>query len=316
MNREMTRTETAADLAGVAGLLQIAVELGVSQFLDHGEPFSVADLATGAETPEAGMACYVEALLAAGLVQRTDVPGQFRAAPDYPERQYEAGYLSWALNANNPFIEHVHEFLRDQAGAAREYRRDGRRVAVSSRWMGTLGVYPWVFERIMDAGARRIADLGAGAAGLLIDLLRAVPSGTGIALDISPDACAEARRAAARAGVANRLQVVERSIQSLAADPGPIEGADVIHAGFVFHDVIQDEAVYAEMLRSCRAALAPGGFMAINDVVPYVPEERERRFSALFSYLHAGFMNVRLPTEKEWLEKFYNAGFSQVECVP
>jgi hypothetical protein len=54
--------------------------------------------------------------------------------------------------------------------------------------------------------------------------------------------------------------------------------------------------------------------MAVVDAVSYGQEDRERKFSSLFTYLHANFMDVELPTEEQWVEKFRSAGFSDVDC--
>lgn len=76
----------------------------------------------------------------------------------------------------------------------------------------------------------------------------------------------------------------ERPIQSTATDPSPLEGADVIHAGFVVHDMIPDgEQIAKQVLVRCRDALQPGGLMALTEAVPYLRNEWERRFSAACS---------------------------------
>ncbi|MFG2115883.1 class I SAM-dependent methyltransferase [Streptomyces sp. NPDC048718] len=307
--------ETAADLAAVAALLEMADRLGIVPLLERGEPVTAAELAVAAQVPEEGMAGFMSTLVAAALL----VPAggkEFKVADDFADRIYQAGYLTWSLRANQPYVEHPAEFLRDPAGAAALYQRNGREVAVSSRWIGSQGFYPAATETILAAQPKRIADLGAGAAGLLIDLLGRLPKTTGVALDMSAGACQEAARAARAAGMGDRLDVVERPIQSIADDPTPVEGADVIHAGFVFHDIVKEGDVFDRVLRQCRDALRPGGIMAITDAVPYAPAERERRFSALFTYLHAGFMNVELPPEEDWLDRFRQAGFDQARRVP
>ena len=56
--------------------------------------------------------------------------------------------------------------------------------------------------------------------------------------------------------------------------------------------------------------------MAINDCVPYATDGRESRFSALFTYMHSGFMRVQLPTQEKWQLRFTEAGFLNVECIP
>ncbi|MFD3664869.1 class I SAM-dependent methyltransferase [Streptomyces sp. NPDC058659] len=307
--------ETAADLAAVAALLEMADRLGIVPLLERGEPVTVAELAVAADVPEEGMGRFLSALVAAALLVPTGVK-EFRVADDFADRIYESGYLTWSLRANQPYLQNPAAFLRDPAGSAAQYQRNGREVAVSSRWIGSQGFYPAATEAILAARPKKIVDLGAGAAGLLIDLLGRLPESTGVALDMSAGACQEAARAALAAGVGDRLEVVERPIQSIADDPAPLAGADVIHAGFVFHDIAQEGDVFDRVLRRCREALRPGGIMAITDSVPYASAERERRFSALFTYLHAGFMNVTLPPEEDWLARFRQAGFDQARCVP
>lgn len=307
--------ETAADLAAVAALLEIAEELGVSALLDRAEPFTLEDLASAGGVPEEGAAGLLEALLAAGLVERTGDRRQFLPCSDMADRRYESGYLSWALNANRPFVENAPEFLRDPDGAAEKYHRDGRRVAVSSRWMGSMGAYPAALSTILEGRPERMADLGAGAGALVINVLRMLPTSSGVLLDMSAAACEEATRAAGRAGVDDRLQVVNRRIESLVDDPSPVEGVDLIHAGFVMHDVAADPEMFDAVLRSCRAAMKRTGRLVVSDAIPYATDPRERKFSALFTYLHVAFMGVRLPTEEQWTAAFRAAGFTEVTAT-
>jgi SAM-dependent methyltransferase len=304
--------ETAADLAAVAALLEIAEELGVSPVLDRAEPFTVANLAQAGGMPEAGAACLIEALVASGLVEQTGESGTFLPCAEITDRRYESGYLSWSLNANRPFIQNAPEFFRDPVGAAARYQRDGLRVAVSSRWVGSKGFYPAAFATIVDFAPGRVTDLGGGAGALVINVLRRLPDSSGVVLDMSADACAEAVRAAVRAGVGQRVEAVNRRIESLVDDPGPVAGADLVHAGFVLHDVAADPETLDAVLRACRAAMAPGGRLVVTDAVPYAGDPRERAFSALFTYLHAAFMAVRLPTQAQWLGAFRTAGFTNV----
>ncbi|MFJ8896960.1 class I SAM-dependent methyltransferase [Leifsonia sp. NPDC102414] len=307
--------EVGADYAAVAALLQIGAEIGVDQVLDSGRTFGTAEVAEATGLPQDRLKEYVHALASAGLVTAEDGNDLYRASDDYPDWRHEVGYLSWALTANSPFLQNARAFLSDSGSAADDHQRDGRRVAVSSRWIGDRAFYPAVVERVVAANARHVVDLGAGAAGLLIGLLDQDDRRTGVAVDLSPAACAAAREAAGRAGVDDRLQVIERSVESLITDPSPLEGADVIQACFVMHDVLQNESVFDDVLRTCRKALAPGGVLAVVDAVSYGQETRERKFSALFTYLHANFMGIKLPTADQWVEKFRSAGFSDVECV-
>lgn len=304
----------AGDIAAVSALLEIGQQAGVLPLLWDGQP-SAGDIAAAAQLPEEKVAEYLTALCSAGLLGR--IPGdpdRFQRLPEIVSWRHRAGYISWAMNANRPYITHAREFFVDAPDARRRHRRNGRDVAVSSQWVGSLSFYPATLAMIVGRRPRRFVDLGAGSARLVIEVLLAVEGSTGVALDIDGGACAEARAAARRAGVESRLTVVERSIQSLAADPELLDGADVVHAGFVFHDMLPDEEEIADrILANSHERLAAGGIMAITDAAPYVQNERERKFSALMTYYHHGFMGRRLLDEHEWAAKLRSAGFARVE---
>ncbi|MFB4300568.1 class I SAM-dependent methyltransferase [Actinomadura sp. NTSP31] len=309
--------ERAADAAGAAALLEIGDRLGLLPRFDQGQQVRVEELAEATGLPATGVAGYLEALCSAGLIEEVaEGSGAFQTVAGFSQIRYESGYLSWALNANRPFVDHAVDFFHDARGAGDRHRRDGRQVAVSSEWMGSFGFYPVALKTILDARPARVVDLGAGTGRLVIEILLSLTDSTGVALDLDTEACAEARLAGDRAGVGDRLTVVERPIQSVATDPGPVEGTDVIHAGFVFHDMMPEEEEVADsVLANCREALAPGGMMAITEAVPYVRNARERRFSAIVTYYHQQFMRRRLLNEREWQEKLSSAGFSDVQCV-
>ena len=309
--------ERAADVASAAALLEMADRLGILPYFAQGQQVSATSLARAAGLPEVSVAKYLEAMTAAAIMEECEgETGTFRVVSAFADIQYEAGYLSWALNANRPFIDNVVEFFKNPQEARERYGRDLRQVAVSSQWMGSHAFYPVALSTILDAAPAHIVDLGAGTARLLIDVLLKLSGSTAVALDIDGGACAEAVLAAKSAGVGDRLEVIERPIQSIAQDFRPIEGADVIHAGFVFHDMMPDEEGIADaILENCRRAIRPGGFMAITEAVPYAKDARERRFSAIVTYYHQQFMRRRLLDEEEWRDKLLSVGFSSVECM-
>ena len=307
--------ETAADAAGAAALLEIGDRIGVLPHIDQGQRFDAAQLASAIGLPQQSVANYLEAMTSAALLTETD--GTFQVVDGFDRIVYESGYLSWALNANRPFIENAVAFLTDNVAAGKKISRDGRQVAVSSQWMGSFGFYPVALQTILDARPSHVVDLGAGTARLLIEVMLTLKDTTAVALDLDGPSCSEATLAAERAGVGDRLTVYERSIQSVATDPTPVKDADVVHAGFVFHDMMPEEEDIADAtLANCRDALRPGGMMAITEAVPYVPDPRERRFSAIVTYYHRQFMRRRLLNEQEWTEKLRKAGFEDVRCLP
>lgn len=306
------RAAVAPDVAAVSALLEIGERLGILPLITDGAQANADAIAEAAALPVDGVRRYLEAMAHAGLVEPGDAAGEFRGVAELPGLRHDAGYVSWAMTANRPLIEHAREFLTDAAAARAAHGRDMRHVAVSGRWMGSLGFHPETLEAIVAARPRHFVDLGAGAGQLAIDVLRAFPGSTALVLDRAADACDEARHAAAEAGVGNRLIVADRSIESVADDPSPLGGADVVHAGFVLHNLEQDAV--GRVLTRCREALSAGGTMIVTEIVPYAGSERERRFSAVVTYLHEQFMGRKLLTAGEWKAALRGAGFTSVVC--
>lgn len=312
---EIEHSGPAPDLAAAAAFLEMGDRLGVLEVITRGETFNAPIIAAHADLPLDATKRYLQALESAGLIELV-ADDWFRTVRDFDVIVHRAGYVSWTMNANRPFIEHAREFFLDPEAAGKRHERDGREVAVSSQWMGSFAFYPAALSRILAAQPTKFADLGSGTCRMIIDVLRRFPECRGVGLDLDGSACRVARHAAELAGVSDRLTILERPIQSIADDSAPLAGVDVVHAGFVFHDMLpEEEDIANKVLVNCRDALRPGGIMAITDAIPYVRNERERRFSAMVTYYHTEFMRRRLLTESEWTTKFRTAGFSDVEVV-
>jgi SAM-dependent methyltransferase len=315
LSTEIEASGPAPDLAGAAALLEIGESLGIVQLLQPDAEVDAADLAGHAGLPVDPVLRYLQALASAGLV-REQGAGSFRPVAEFDHIRHQAGYISWTMVANQPFIAHARDFFIDPEQARRTHRRNGRQVAVSSQWMGSHAFYPAVREALHTAQPSRFVDLGSGTCRLIIEVLQAFPDASGVGLDIDAAACDAAREAAKSAGVDDRIEIYQRPIQSIAEDPAPVAGADFIHGGFVFHDMLpEDERIADQVLANCKQALRPGGTLAITDAVPYLENDRERRFSAIVSYYHREFMGRRLLSEKEWTDKLKSAGFADVTVV-
>ncbi|WP_151639119.1 class I SAM-dependent methyltransferase [Noviherbaspirillum aerium] len=316
----LTTTEStplsAPSLTGAAILLEIGSEYGLIDLLRQPRAVSVSEAVLHSGLAAAAVTHYCEALVSAGLLEH--------ATPDTPSRAYrstkamartihDVGYLSWGLRACQPLIANARRFALDQREARDNYQRDGGLVARTSQWMGEQSFYPHAEEAILSLRPRHFVDLGCGSARLLVKVLQQLPEAYGTGIDISAKACADARHAAGDASLGERLRIIESPIQALADDPSPLIGADVIHAGFVLHDLMpEDEPILDRLLAACRTT-APRATLVVVDAVPFAKDERERMFSAAFSYLHHGFMGRELQSEIAWSERLARAGFGAVE---
>lgn len=124
----------------------------------------------------------------------------------------------------------------------------------TAQWHQNMLVQQWLplvpaTTAKLAAGAR-VADVGCGTGQALIALARAFPAVTGTGYDVHPPSVEQARRAAAEAGLADRI-----SYQVLDAAAGLPDSFDVITTFDVVHDAVDPLG----LLRSIRDALRPGG---------------------------------------------------------
>ena len=124
----------------------------------------------------------------------------------------------------------------------------------TAQWHQNVLVQQWLplapeTSAKLRAGAR-VADVGCGTGQALIALARAFPGITGTGYDVHPPSAEQARRAAAEAGLADRI-----SYQVLDAAAGLPGSCDVATTFDVVHDAVDPLG----LLRSIRDALRPGG---------------------------------------------------------
>ncbi len=126
-----------------------------------------------------------------------------------------------------------------------------------------------------------ILDLGAGSGAILCALLSELPQARGLAVDLSPDACAATRENLARCGLSARAQVVRGRWGASLTGPfdvivsnppyvraGEIEGLDPevrLHDPALALDGGADGlACYRDIIADVGRLLAPGGLVAFE----------------------------------------------------
>jgi hypothetical protein len=311
------RHYSGASLAGEAILLEIGDGYGVIDAIRASNTFTPNDLAKVSKLPISVMESYVEALVSAGLVVEVDGgTSAFMRSDCFDEAVHDVGYVAWGLRACDPLIRHACDFAENFSESVANYPRDGVLIARTSRWMGEKSFYPQAERAIIELQPKKIVDLGAGAAGLLIRCLKQLPESRGVAIDMSATACEAAKSAVRAAGMSDRISIVNRKLQALAADPSCLKGADVFHAGFVLHDLVSNnEDTLTDVLQACRTASTDSTLLVV-DGLPYVRDVSERAFSAAFTFLHRLFMGRVILSEQQWTQRLAKSGFGRIDITP
>ncbi len=306
--------------------------LGVADLLADG-PRQAASLARESGTDRRALLRVLRAVAAAGLARET-TPGEFALTSlgqpllsGVPRSSHQAAVMfgeevhasfaeiTHTLRTGRPAFEKVYgqpfyDYLGDHPEAARRF----------AAAMGAAPV-PAALAACDLSGTRLIVDVGGGDGGLLTRVLRAQPQARGVLLDL-PAALAQAPARLARAGVADRAQVVAGSF----FDPLPA-GGDVYLLSRVLHNWDDDDA--ARVLGRVRAAVAPGGRLVVFEELlpdaqpagaPPAAPPASGQASAATSHLIDLLMLVMLSgcdrTEQEYRALLAGAGFEVTSVRP
>jgi len=109
------------------------------------------------------------------------------------------------------------------------------------------------------SGIRKLVDVGGGTGNLLTTILLANPGLRGVLFD-APAVAAEARRAVADKGLADRCEIAQGSFfESVPA------GGDAYVLSHIIHDWSEDKCLV--ILENCRRAMQPGGRVLLVEMV-------------------------------------------------
>jgi len=254
-------TDTAA--AATVVMAALGDRLGLFKQLAQAGPATSGELARRAGLSERYVREWLSGMRAAGYLEFNDAEDRFWLPVEHT--------LTLASEPGPAFFGGVHQELigaiqrYDQVAAA---FRNGGGVApgelhpdvwagtsrFTAQWHQNMLVQQWL-PLVPDTTARlsagaRVADVGCGTGQALIALARAFPAITATGYDAHQPSVEQARRAAAEAGVADRV-----SYHTLDAAAGLPESFDVITTFDVVHDAVDPLG----LLRSIRDGLRPGG---------------------------------------------------------
>ena len=132
----------------------------------------------------------------------------------------------------------------------------------------------WMESVVSDRSQReqpRLVDLGCGDLGQLAPLLRRLPLGSYLGIDLSAQVLPLA--AAALGPVSYPCRWRELDLLSWAEEDKPRQPLDILHSAFAIHHLSDGEK--ARFLQLCRRRIAPGGLFLWADVFREPGESRD-----------------------------------------
>lgn len=279
----------------------------------------LADLATvGLRPADAGSNKFLttatfEYLAQRGIV-RTDGDDLYRLTDLGRVIHTDRGYLVWLAGGYGAALTAFGDLLTGTQTFGKEVDRNVRWVAVGTAIVGRNDLWPYVLDVVRKFEFHRIADLGCGNGQNLISLCQAVGA-TGIGVDISPAACAEAGREVSRAGLGDSIKIIEADAGNLKAVPG-IDEVDLVIAFFFLHEVLEHgyDALVA-YLRQIQQSLPKGAHMLTAEIGPPHGDADNPELVTPEYALTQALMEQHLLDEDGWQRAFTDAGFEVRQTI-
>jgi len=236
------------------------------------------------------------------------------ASPGHP--RYTGGYVQLGTDYATDDFRALREAFRSGDHKPFQGRDDTFSSHISEATLGLqllaarklLPEIPFV-KSTLDAGGA-LLEVGPGAARQLIMLAKVFPAARLVGVDIDPTGVRIAREAIARAGLAERITIIEGSIDD-AASAGPFAAVVMVE---VLHEIRQDWR--AEVVAACGRVTLPQGWLVVVDET-YPETVAELRDPAFRFAVQTGFEELHwgnvIPTRSEQLRLFEAAGFSPPE---
>ncbi len=157
----------------------------------------------------------------------------------------------------------------------------------------------------LDAGGS-VLEVGCGMGRHLLQITKAFPEAKCVGVDIDPVGMKTAREAIAKAGLEDRVTLIEGDVASAVAE-GSVDAVVMVE---VLHEIGQ--SIRQSVIDACHRALKPGGWLLIIDETypTSLAESREKDF--LFP-VQTGFEELTwgniVPTREEQESLLASAGF-------
>jgi SAM-dependent methyltransferase len=289
------------DLGAVlhAPLIVLGDKLGLYRALARG-PHTAGELAKETDTAERYVAEWLAANAASGYVTYDAAAGKYAmteeqafalADPDSPAYVPGAFLIAMSMFRDEPKVTEVfrtggglgwHEHDKCLFEGTEKFFRPSYGANLVSSWIPALeGV-----RAKLEKGAR-VADVGCGHGASTILMAQAYPSSTFHAFDYHEESIARARRAAAAAGVGDRITFEVASAKSF-----PARQYDLV----TFFDCLHDMGDPEGAARNVLSTLAPGGTWMV--VEPFAHDSVEKNLNPVGRIFYSASTMICTPASK------------------
>lgn len=301
---------TIYNSAVAAFAIAAAWEVGALEVLYRERTLDTAEFADRNSLDALSTNGLFRAMASVGLVHREGAT--VTPLPGFDAVYHNKSFFHWLGRGSAELFQQIPRVLRNEQRTGAYYRRDPAAIAFACREIDDITYAPAYRGAIdrLDFPVTRVADLGCGSGGRLMDLLRRFPDSTGTGVDIAAPSLEVARKEAADAGLSDRSEFVQGDVLRL--EPRP-EFADIelVTCFMMGHDFWPRENCVAT-LRRLREVFPSARRLLIGDATRTALPDTELPVFTLGFELGHDLMGTFLPTVDDWQSVFAEGGWELV----
>lgn len=222
------------------------------------------------------------------------------------------GFFVWMVGGYGEFFRN-HAPHRQAAESPALPMVNGREVALGSRQANKAFMWDTILDTISDLEVSKVADLGCGSGGAILDICTNLPSVRGIGIDINEMAIEAGMKNIASSGMRDRIQLYCYNV--LDALNGEVKqkvfnDVDTVLSFMMMHDLFNIEAPEIVLRKIAETFPNAKKFLFADTFLSNCGPDRHatQMFSYGFEFVHH-FMNIKLFRKSDYETAFSSAGY-------
>lgn len=227
--------------------------------------------------------------------------------------QKNIGFFTWIVGGYGDFLKNFTE-VSEVNNITMSSMIDGANVALGSRQANKQFMWDIIIDELSLLKANKIADLGCGAAGAIIDICNKFNEISAIGIDINQKAIESANINIKKNGLNNRIEVINQNVLDAIDSPYLIDKfshIDAVLSFMMMHDLFNIKKpidIIKKLISTfpnARTFIVADSFLSEETTL----KQNSPIFTYGFEFIHH-LMKIKLFNKQEYIDFFSDSGLT------
>ncbi|MBN6050727.1 methyltransferase domain-containing protein [Nonomuraea sp. RK-328] len=295
--------------AVAASAISAAWELGALDELHRYEALDIHEFAMRHTLDVTSTVGMFRALATVEIVERDG--NKVTPAANFADAYRARSFFHWLTRGSAELFRQMPEIMPTQNRAGDFYRRDAAAIAFACREISVLCYDPWFSKALeaLDFEVHVVADLGCGSGERIMQVLRHHPEAHAVGIDIASAALNTARTDARRAGLEDRITLINADVVALEPRPEFAE-VELLTCFMMGHDFWPRQRCVDTLQRLARVFPNTQRFILGDATRAAGGLDNELPLFRLGFELAHDLMGTFIPSLEDWESVFDEGGWS------